>query len=439
LPAKATSKTLVVPDDYPTVSLAIENALSGDTIFVKSGIYPEKTLKINKPLSLIGEDVDKTILNLDPPLVEIMVFTDKYWVPSTAITITTSNVRLSGFTINMPGTGNHYPSGLIGDGDKIEIVGNKIGKDNSLDLNGNLITITNNSLASELTIKGSNQTIVNNSVEGGFECRGFFNTITANTIGRDMTFNGSFNLVNKNSFQTVYLEKCDSNIFSGNSLKCLWLGWSGGTCFNNSIIKNKITGPGIWGILMSSGSYNLFHSNLIINYSGVHSDGSHYGYGIAIGGTQTVAEHNIFYHNILKDNFQNVGANWEILGAGNYWDNGKEGNYWDDYTGTDNDGDGIGDVPFRLTSVYTRNIGGIPNEFLVESGQDNYPLMAPFDIDSANIDSLDWADSLLNPSTGPQTSGLFPTATIAAVSAAVAVVVAAGLLVYFRRKKKSRE
>jgi hypothetical protein len=207
-------------------------------------------------------------------------------------------------------------------------------------LNGNLITITNNSLASELTIKGSNQTIVNNSVEGGFECQGFFNTITGNMIASDMTLNGSFNLVNKNSFRTVYLEKCDSNTISGNSLKCLWLGWQKGTCFNNSIIKNKITGPGTWGILMGAGSYNLFHSNLIINFSGSHSGSeSHYGYGIAVGGTHTVAEHNIFYHNILKDNYQNVGANWEILGAGNYWDNGKEGNYWDDYTGPDNNGD----------------------------------------------------------------------------------------------------
>jgi len=36
LPAKASSKTIVVPDEYPTVSSAIENASDGDTVFVKT-------------------------------------------------------------------------------------------------------------------------------------------------------------------------------------------------------------------------------------------------------------------------------------------------------------------------------------------------------------------------------------------------------------------
>lgn len=42
VPVKATSKTIVVPDDFPTLSSAIENALEGDTIFVKKGITKNK-------------------------------------------------------------------------------------------------------------------------------------------------------------------------------------------------------------------------------------------------------------------------------------------------------------------------------------------------------------------------------------------------------------
>jgi nitrous oxidase accessory protein NosD len=55
-------RTLVVPDDYAQISWALGNATSGDTVFVKSGTYNERSFSIDKPLSLIGEDKTSTIL-----------------------------------------------------------------------------------------------------------------------------------------------------------------------------------------------------------------------------------------------------------------------------------------------------------------------------------------------------------------------------------------
>ena len=66
---------------------------------------------------------------------------------------------------------------------------------------------------------------------------------------------------------------------------------------------------------------------------------------------------NNFYHNNFQENDQNA-----FDQGSNNWDNGERGNYWDDYTGEDNDGDGIGDTPHPIP-------GG--------NNQDNYPVMVP--------------------------------------------------------------
>jgi nitrous oxidase accessory protein len=53
---------------------------------------------------------------------------------------------------------------------------------------------------------------------------------------------------------------------------------------------------------------------------------------------------NLFHENLFAHNVQQV----LVHGAkDNRWDDGARGNYWSDYTGTDEDGDGIGDVAYR--------------------------------------------------------------------------------------------
>jgi parallel beta-helix repeat protein len=88
LPVKAGPKTIVVPDDYPTIESAMTNANDGDTIFVKKGTYHE-TLKIDKPITLIGENRDTTIIK--------GILREGIKIP---LTITQNNVTITGFTLS---------------------------------------------------------------------------------------------------------------------------------------------------------------------------------------------------------------------------------------------------------------------------------------------------------------------------------------------------
>jgi parallel beta-helix repeat protein len=68
---------------------------------------------------------------------------------------------------------------------------------------------------------------------------------------------------------------------------------------------------------------------------------------------------NLVYDNDIIDN----GKQASVVSA-NRWDNGVEGNYWSDYSGVDQDRDGVGDTPQALNANNT----------------DNFPLMGSFSV-----------------------------------------------------------
>lgn len=84
LPVKAQARTIVVPDDYSTISMAIARASDGDSIFVKSGTYKER-LVIDKALSLRGEGTGATVINGDNE--------------GTVVVVSHDNVEFTGFSV----------------------------------------------------------------------------------------------------------------------------------------------------------------------------------------------------------------------------------------------------------------------------------------------------------------------------------------------------
>ena len=74
------------------------------------------------------------------------------------------------------------------------------------------------------------------------------------------------------------------------------------------------------------------------------------------------AKNNIVYRNIF---INNTAWNAKDNKLNNTWDNGLVGNYWDDYTGADENDDGIGDIPYTIDPKSGGNY------------VDNFPLMQP--------------------------------------------------------------
>ena len=139
---------------------------------------------------------------------------------------------------------------------------------------------------------------------------------------------------------------------------------------NNFVFKNAVVN--CKNAIQLSGSYeNTFLGN---NISGSTQ------YAVYL----SVSDNNSFYHNNFWNNskpaYEKHDVYWwatqndTYYSENNTWDNGKEGNYWDDYTGSDTNGDGIGETPY---TVY-------------ENFADRYPLTAPFKTDSATVDFAEW-------------------------------------------------
>ena len=51
--AIASAATIYVPDDYPAIQAAVDNATAGDTIIVRDGTYTENVI-VRKSISLRG-------------------------------------------------------------------------------------------------------------------------------------------------------------------------------------------------------------------------------------------------------------------------------------------------------------------------------------------------------------------------------------------------
>ena len=212
--ADSAHKVIRVPDDYGTITLAVNAASPEDTILVAEGTYFEH-LVIEKPLSLVGANCSSIV--------------DGYG-SGTVMYISASNVNVTGFTIRNSSLA--YPrSAIFLEGcSGVNIVGNLI-----RDLNG----------YSVLMRYSSDNSIVNNSItnndygiqiESSYNNSVIDNEIFCNRYGIGIV-NAENNVVADNSisycFEGIELDSSSGNLLRNNKML--------GNTFNFGVVGDSLS------------------------------------------------------------------------------------------------------------------------------------------------------------------------------------------------------
>jgi nitrous oxidase accessory protein len=318
------TKTIIVPDDYPSINDAIGNASAGDTILVRSGTYFENPI-IDKPLTLQGENSANTIVLGTGGSVGASVFT-----------VAADNVKISGFTItsvNYSASAN-YAYGVMIEGDKCTITGNNIVNT----LSGIFCSVQSSALIAQNNITGNHNGI---RFFGGFN-----NTISTNNI-------------TGNAASAITIEGYSDNI-TGNNLSQNTIG-IGMSATYSVIFRNNMTENSNSGIYLP-GSNNVISANYIANNK----------YGIYSVPSFGLSSNNTIFHNDFVNNQQNAYStspyNIQI------WDEGYPlgGNYWSDYS----------TVCPNATEIANSGIMNLPYS-ICANNTDKNPLMTLFDVSNA--------------------------------------------------------
>jgi parallel beta-helix repeat protein len=260
LSVKGASKTIVVPDHYVSIQKAIDNAVVGDTIYVKKGVYIENPV-VNKSVSLVGEDRDSTVIDV-----------------TAGLKVQSNNVTIAGFTIYDGYDGISLATNFC------NISGNKItntthgivvfGYENSI--SGNIFESIGLSSAIQLNFANRNM-ISRNYIVSCVEGIQIWQNSNNNTIRENTITNCQDTVIN--------FQYSNDNVIVGNNISRSGLGTSiyasnRNVISNNNYVNNTSQfGANEWYYLTWGGnrSVNTIYENYWSDYNG--TDANRDGFG----------------------------------------------------------------------------------------------------------------------------------------------------------------
>lgn len=365
-----------------TIKEGIALATSGDTILLKSGIYREGNIIVEKSITILGEDFP------------ILDGENKYEIFS----VHGNHITIQGLKLINTGISSMTDIGAIKvqNSNNIHIVGNIF--DNAFFgihfSNSSESWIEGNKLESEgernhqagngiHLWKCQNMTISNNHIKGHRD--GIYLEFVIDSFIRENY--SEQNIRYGLHFMFSHRDEYFNNTFINNGAGVAVM-FSKNVIMTENIFEHN-WGTASYGLLLKEIQDSKVENNRFFkNTVGIHLEGvsrihfnantfSENGYAVRL---QASCDDNVFERNEFQRN------TFDLVTNGSLVLNTINGNYWDKYEGYDLDKDGIGDVPFHPVSMYSMIVERVPPAvllwrsflvFLIDRAENAMPAVTP--------------------------------------------------------------
>ena len=346
---------------YKSIKNAISNAKDFDTIIIKKGTYRESNLIIDKPLTILGEDMPVIDGESKGEIIKIMAdnvtldgllirnvgtsYTEDY----AAVRVANSknfliqNLVLEklffGIYLEKSSDGRVYHNSIIGDAEEEYNSGNgiQLWYSQNIEVDQNIITHVRDGIYLEF----SN-----------------FCKITNNSSTDNIRYGLHFMFSNDDLYE--------GNTFKNNGAGVAVMFSKNIEMYNNTFKENW--GSASYGLLLkeindSEIIGNIFESNTI----GISIEGSNrvsYKNNDFINNGWAIKSRGACYTNhFVNNNF--LYNSFDLAYNSKLNDNKFESNFWSNYTGYDLDKDGVGDVPYRPVKLFSYVVNRTPEAIIL--------------------------------------------------------------------------